>query len=36
MFNLQIPLLRNLGLHQREYEWDDTGGLISNDVPTML
>ena len=28
--------LNKLRLHQREYEWADTGGLIRNDGPTMI
>ena len=28
--------LNKLRLHQREYEWADTGGIIRNDGPTMI
>ena len=28
--------LNKTRLHQKKYDWDDTGGLIRNDVPTML
>ena len=28
--------LKKISLNEREYEWADAGGLISNDEPTML
>ena len=28
--------LKNSSLHRRGYEWTDAGGIISNDVTTML
>ena len=27
---------KKLRIHQGEHEWDETGGLVSNDIPNMI